>query len=65
MFKVHVTQGMARLRNESHSIFFYDDDNDDNLCGARELHMYLPVPTLARYLRLVLFNCRATNFLVM
>lgn len=38
---------MARMRNESHSIFYYDDDddndNDDDLCGARELQMYLPV----------------------
>lgn len=45
MFKVHVTLGMARMRNESHSIFYYDDDNDDDLCGARELQMYLPVPS--------------------
>lgn len=43
MFKVHVTLGMARMRNESHSILYYDDDDD--LCGARELQMYLPVPT--------------------
>lgn len=38
---------MARMRNELHSIFYYDadDDDDDDSCGARELHMYLPVPT--------------------
>lgn len=45
MFKVHVTLGMARMRNESHSILYDDDDDDDDLCGARELQMYLPVPT--------------------
>lgn len=46
MFRVHVTLGMARIRNESHSILCYDDDDvDDDLCGARELQMYLPGPS--------------------